>query len=92
MNQFIGVLLAALLSIALWYSNAWNTGYLPINSNKTWANDGTRFNVSKILDSHSQFDNAKYQSYSEPWMGAAYVVVFMTYFAMYAASEYPLRS
>ncbi|BEJ16419.1 hypothetical protein CspHIS471_0510240 [Cutaneotrichosporon sp. HIS471] len=86
MNQFIGVLLAAIVSIAFWYSNAWNTGYLPINSNKTWSNAATRYNVSKILDVHSDFDNAKYQQYSEPWMGAAYIVCFILYFAMYSAT------
>jgi len=86
-NQLIGIVAATLISIAVYYRNDWNTGYLPINSNKVWANTGKRFNVTKILDNDSNLDPAKYQQYSEPWMGAAYIVCFIFYFAMYSASE-----
>lgn len=85
-NQMIGVIAAALISIAVYYRNDWNTGYIPINSNKVWANTGARYNVTKILDDDSNLDPAKYQTYSEPWMGAGYIVCFIFYFAMYSAT------
>lgn len=87
MNMFVGILIGALMCIIVWYKNAWNTGYLPINSNSSYDNKGKKFNVSKILNADSNLDNAKYQAYSQPWMTAGYIVSFLWYFALYGASE-----
>jgi hypothetical protein len=99
MNQFVGLLLVVPMWVqlcsdesswqdrtaAIWFTNSFNTGYIPINSNKTWNNKGGRFNVTKIL-TNSKLDDAKYQAYSQPWMSAGYISSFTCYFAMYGAT------
>lgn len=70
LNMFFGILIGAVMCIGVWYGNGWNTGYLPINSNYAFDNTGASFNVSKILDADNNFDDAKYQQYSQPWMSA----------------------
>ena len=86
MNQFVGLLVSFFVVLGVWMTNAWNTGYMPINSNHTFNNKGGRFNVSRILDSEGRFDDALYQEYSQPWMSAGYVISFLFYFAMYSAT------
>lgn len=74
------------MCIGVWYGNGWNTGYMPINSNYAFDNTGSSFNVSKILNADNDFDNEKYQAYSQPWMSAGYIVSFLWYFALYSAT------
>lgn len=38
-NSFVGSILSAPVILALWYSNVWDTGYFPINSNRIYANE-----------------------------------------------------
>ncbi|KJX98550.1 opt oligopeptide transporter like protein [Zymoseptoria brevis] len=85
-NQIVGVLIAAVMILIIWYSNAWQTGYLPINSNRTFDNTGSRFNVTKILNSKGLFDEASYQQYSQPWFSAGYIVYTIWCFASYTAA------
>lgn len=75
---------------AIWYSNSWNTAYLPINDNHTFDNTGARFNVTKIL-TDGRLDDAKYQQYSQPWVSAGFITSFFWYFALYGASELHIR-
>ena len=86
MCQFAGMVVSFFVVLGVWYTNGWNSGYLPINSNHTFDNAGGRFNVSLILDDAGRFDDAKYQQYSQPWMSAGYVISFLFYFAMYSSS------
>lgn len=83
LNMFVGIIIGALMCLAVWYQNAWNTGYMPINSNKAFDNRGKSFNVSKVIDKNNNFVDAKYQAYSQPWMSAGYIVSFLWYFALY---------
>jgi hypothetical protein len=76
---------------AVWFSNAWNTAYMPINSNHTFDNMGKRFNVTKIL-TDSRLDNEKYQAYSQPWISAGYATSFTWYFIMYGACMSPFTT
>ena len=85
MNQFAGLLIAVPICAAVWFTNSWNTGYLPINDNHLWDNTAHRFNVSKIL-TNSRLDLDKYQAYSQPWVSAGYITAFMWYFALYGAT------
>jgi hypothetical protein len=73
--------------LAVWFSNKWNTAYLPINSPSTFSNTGVRFQVTEILDSTGHLDWDKYQQYSQPWMSAGSIVAYIFYFVMYSASE-----
>lgn len=67
--------------IIFWWTNAFNTSYLPINSNRTFDNTGKKYKVAKVLDDRGQLDFAKYNQYSEPWMGAGNLVVYFWFFA-----------
>jgi hypothetical protein len=86
MNQFVGILLGALMTLAVYYSNAWNTGYLPINGNSAYDNTGNPYNVSAILDSDNQFQDSLYQQYSQAWLSAGYIMSYIWYFALYSAT------
>lgn len=85
-NEIAGVLVAAVMILAVWYSNAWQTGYLPINSNGTFDNTGSRYNVTKVLDSRGLFDETLYKLYSQPWFSAGYIVYNIWGFASYTAA------
>lgn len=68
LNQFIGTMIGFFMIIGFWWTNAWNTGYLPINNNHIFDNTGERYNVSKVLDDRAMLSESKYQEYSEPHM------------------------
>ncbi|KAK8022808.1 OPT oligopeptide transporter [Apiospora rasikravindrae] len=85
-NKVVGSLLAVPVVAAIWYSNAWNTGYLPINSNRVYDNTGARYNVSAITDSHGMLDVDKYRAYSPAYMAAGNLVIYIAFFAIYTAS------
>ncbi|KAK8091468.1 OPT oligopeptide transporter protein-domain-containing protein [Apiospora hydei] len=85
-NKVVGSLLAVPVVAAIWYSNAWNTGYLPINSNRVYDNTGARYNVSAITDSHGMLDVEKYRAYSPAYMAAGNLVIYIAFFAIYTAS------
>lgn len=55
-----------IISPALYYSNVWNSAYLPIQSNSVFDNTGKTYNVSKVVNKANgfQLDAAKYENYS----------------------------
>ncbi len=72
--------------MAIWFTNTWNTKYLPINSNASFNNKGGSFKVLKVLDENGDFSEALYQKYSQPWFSAGWVVYNFWAFASYTAS------
>lgn len=86
MNMAVGILVGTIMVLAIYFSNSYNTAYLPINSNSAFDNTASRYNVSRILDANNQFDLEQYQSYSEPWMSAGFFVSYLWYFALYSAT------
>ncbi|KAL2788318.1 OPT oligopeptide transporter protein-domain-containing protein [Aspergillus keveii] len=56
-NMFIGVLLGAIVIIAVYWTNTYNTGYLPINTNTMFTNNGTQYDVSAILNDKGLLDD-----------------------------------
>ncbi|ODQ82659.1 hypothetical protein BABINDRAFT_5594, partial [Babjeviella inositovora NRRL Y-12698] len=48
-NQYIGMVIATLLVIAIYWSNHLWSGYLPINTNTLYTNTGEPFRVTEIL-------------------------------------------
>lgn len=84
-NWWIGGLIAGCAVIpAVYWSNMYNTAYLPINSNKLYTNKAQIYDVKKVL-ANGVLDDEKYQSYSPPYYTAANLVVYGAYFAMYPA-------
>ena len=85
-NQCAGIVIAAVMILAIWYTNGWQTGYLPINSQGTFDNTGGNFKVTKVLDSLGRLDENLYHKYSQPWFSAGYIVYNIWCFASYSAS------
>ncbi|KAI1324397.1 OPT oligopeptide transporter protein-domain-containing protein [Xylariaceae sp. FL0255] len=85
-NRFIGGFVAGFIILAIWFTNTFNTAYLPINSNNIFDNTGQRYNVTRIINSNGQFNADGYQAYSFPFMTAASIVVLIFYFAGYPAA------
>ena len=57
---------------ALYYSNTWFTGHLPLQSNSIYDNMGKAYNVSRVVNRRNDFtfDVDKYEQYSQ--VGIAY--------------------
>lgn len=85
-NFFGGFTLAMIASIILWSKNAWNSGYIQLNSPGTFDNKGSSYKVTKIVDKAGRFDSAKYQTYSEPYLSAARLITTMGTFAYTSAT------
>jgi OPT family small oligopeptide transporter len=85
-NLFLGLLISMLVIVAFYYGNAFNTGYLPINSNRSYDHFGQLYNVTRIVDSVGIFDGPSYEQYSPPFLAASNVVVYMFFFAVYSAT------
>jgi OPT family small oligopeptide transporter len=85
-NLFLGTFFSMFIIIGLYYTNAFNTSFLPINSNRPWDHFGKPYNVSSIIDANGIFDGEKYKAYSPPFLSAANVVVYLFFFALYAAT------
>ncbi|CAK7567423.1 MAG: hypothetical protein SEPTF4163_005387 [Sporothrix epigloea] len=85
-NFFVGALVCTLFTIALWYTNALNTGYLPINSNHVFNNMGTRYNISEIIDHRKIFDEKMYEAYSPGYLSAGSLTMYTFFFAIYPAT------
>ncbi|KAI5864126.1 OPT-domain-containing protein [Durotheca rogersii] len=84
-NKFIGMLISGFVIAAFWYTNTYNTGYLPINSNRVFDNTGSLYNVSNAVDDRSLFDPTKYEAYSAPFLSAGNLVVYLMFFGIYSA-------
>ncbi|KAI1084287.1 OPT-domain-containing protein [Whalleya microplaca] len=85
-NKFIGACISACIIAAIWYTNTWNTGYLPINSNRVFDNTGGIYNVTNAVDDRGLFDPVKYENYSFPFLAAGNLVVYLFFFGIYAAT------
>ncbi|KAK1529818.1 OPT oligopeptide transporter [Colletotrichum paranaense] len=85
-NTFIGVFLGGITIIGLYWTNAYNTAYLPINSNLMYNHFGGSYNVSKILDGRGWLNETKYQAYSPVYLAASSITMYYYFFAVYAAT------
>ena len=85
-NRTLGMWLFGFVIMGIYYTNTWNTGYLPINSNRVFDHFGQLYNVSMAIDDKGLFDKEKYMSYSAPYIGAANAIVYGTFFGLYTAT------
>jgi hypothetical protein len=85
-NRTLGMWLFGLVILALYYTNTWNTGYIQINSNRTYDHFGAMYNVSSIVSPQGLFDREKYVEYSAPYISAAIAIVYGSYFGLYTCT------
>jgi len=85
-NKFAGMFFSGFVVLAFWYTNAYNTSYLPINSNRVWDHFGKLYNVSRAIDERGLFDSKKYEAYSPAFLTAGNITVYLFFFAVYSAT------
>lgn len=81
-TMYISSILGGLIILAIYYSNMYNTAYLPINSSSAFTNNGTSYQVQAVI-TDNKFDEAKYQQYSPPFYTAGYILTVGANFAFY---------
>ena len=72
--------------LAVWYTNTWNTGYLPINTKRVFDHYGNLYNVSRAINEEGMYDHEKYMDYSAAYLGAGNSMVHGCFFATYSAA------
>ncbi|CAH6723725.1 oligopeptide transporter 2 [[Candida] jaroonii] len=82
-SMYIGSFLGFLSIIGIYYNNHLWTGYMPINSNNLFTNEGVTYDVKAVVNEKSLFDEKKYQLIGPPYYTAANLVVYGAFFAIY---------
>lgn len=65
----------------LYYSNTWDSAYLPMLSSNTFDNTGSKYNTSRIMAPDGTVDEAAYHDYSPMFLPAGYALTFGIAFA-----------
>lgn len=86
LNLFLGAMVSFIFILVMYYTNTYNTAYLPINSNIPFDNTGKRYNVTAILDERAILDVDKYQAYSPPFLSAGKASIYMFFFSTYTSA------
>ncbi|EHK46924.1 uncharacterized protein TrAtP1_010472 [Trichoderma atroviride] len=86
LNRFFGVFISFWVVLAFWYSNVYDTGYLPINSNRVYDHFGKLYNISRAVDDRGLFHAAEYKEYSPPFLSAGNIVIYMFFFGIYTST------
>ncbi|KAJ6599741.1 OPT-domain-containing protein [Mycena vulgaris] len=85
-NIFLGTLFTFPIIVALWYTNTWNTGYLPINANYVFDNTGELYTVTNVVGSDTLFNQTLYENYSPAYLSASNALLYGVFFAVYTAT------
>ncbi|KAJ7861039.1 OPT-domain-containing protein [Mycena leptocephala] len=85
-NTFLGTAITLPIIAALWYSNTWNVGYFPINSNHVYDNTGELYTVANAVGNNTLFDQALYDDYSPAYLAAGNILLYGVFFAVYTAT------
>ncbi|KAJ7083916.1 OPT-domain-containing protein [Mycena crocata] len=85
-NTFLGTAITLPIIAAIWYTNTWNTAYLPINSNRVFDNTGFLYNVSNAVGDNTLFDQQLYENYSPAYLAAGNIIIYGVFFAVYTAT------
>jgi len=84
-NKAVGMLIAMFVVVGMWYTNAYWTGFFPINSNRVFDNTGSLYNISQAIDNRGIFDPTKYEAYSPAFLAAGNLTVYLFFFGIYPA-------
>ncbi|KIK68259.1 hypothetical protein GYMLUDRAFT_35638 [Collybiopsis luxurians FD-317 M1] len=82
---FAFVLFYWIVTPILYYTNTWNSAYLPILSDGSFNNNGTRYNVKKITNSDLTFNQTAYEAYSPLYLPATFALSYGLSFASMTA-------
>jgi len=82
LNVFAGFVIFFWVAVpAIFYTNTWYTGYLPLMDANVYDRFGSTYNVSLILNPDGTFNQTGYENYSPPYLGASFAFVYGTSFA-----------
>ncbi|TVY54052.1 Oligopeptide transporter 2 [Lachnellula cervina] len=81
-TMYFGSILGGFIILGIYYSNMYNTAYLPINSSSAYTNNGTSYKVQQIVV-NNKLDDSLYQQYSPPFYTAGYILTVGANFAFY---------
>lgn len=82
LNVFLGFVGAFWIVVpAIYYTNTWWTGYLPLMTADVYDRYGAAYNVSIMINPDGTFNEAAYQAYSPPFLGASFAFVYGLSFA-----------
>ncbi|TVY82379.1 Glutathione transporter, partial [Lachnellula suecica] len=82
-NVFAGwVIVFALISPILYYTNTWYTAYLPYSGANSYDNTGSVYNVTKIVDAQGNFQAEAYSAYSTIFMPVTFALGYGLSFAV----------
>lgn len=73
------------ISPILYYTNVWNSGYLPLLSSSTFDNTGKSYNISRVVDENLNFVLEKYEAYSPMYISMSYSMSYALSFAAVTA-------
>ncbi|RJE20624.1 oligopeptide transporter [Aspergillus sclerotialis] len=79
------VLFYFFLAPILYYTNVWNSAYLPLLSSGTFGNTGQSYNVTRVVDDNLNFVLSKYQEYSPMYISMSYSLTYGLSFAALTA-------
>jgi len=85
-NSLLGTLSTFPVIVFIWYTNTWNTAYIPINSNGAFDNTGARYEVLNMVDENGLFNEAAYKAYSPLYLSAGNSLHYGMYFALYTST------
>ncbi|TVY43677.1 Glutathione transporter [Lachnellula subtilissima] len=85
-NAFaVVVIFFIFLSPILYYTNVWNSSYLPLLSSSTFDNTGKSYNITRVVDSNLNFLVDKYEAYSPMYISMSYSISYALSFAAVTA-------
>ncbi|KAH6904577.1 small oligopeptide transporter [Coprinopsis sp. MPI-PUGE-AT-0042] len=65
-----------LLTPILYYTNTWNSQFLPISSIRAFDNRGDWYQHKLIIDEHGRFDRAAYEAYSPLYLSTTFIMAY----------------
>ncbi|CAJ2514139.1 Uu.00g022580.m01.CDS01 [Anthostomella pinea] len=83
-QQYVARVLSGLFIIGMYWGNTCWSAYMPINSNESFANDGKKYNVTRIANKAGDgVDLDAYKAYGPPFFSGANVFGQGAWFAWY---------
>jgi len=86
LNKFAGNFFSMFLILGLWYTNTWETAYLPLNSNRIFDNKAQLYNVTRTVNHEALFHEEGYASYSPAFLSAGKICIYIFFFSIYTAT------
>ncbi|RKF53705.1 Sexual differentiation process protein isp4 [Golovinomyces cichoracearum] len=86
MNTLIGLAIFTIIpALGIQFTGAWYSNYFPMQTSQSYDNTGKRYNVSRILNTDFQFDEAAYKSYSPIFLSTNFALSYGISFAAISA-------